>query len=55
MKETYISPELHPVCFAPVERLAGTIFFDDLLNLSKPGLGNATDPSKDDIPVEIGL
>ena len=32
MKELYISPVLNVLCFAPVERLANTITFDDLLN-----------------------
>ena len=55
MKQPYSAPDLHIVCFAPVERLAGTILFDDLLNISKPGLGGETEPSGDDIPVEIDL
>ena len=55
MKENYVSPAVNVVCFAPVERLAGTILFDDLLNISKPGLGGETEPSGDDIPVEIDL
>ena len=55
MKEFYVSPNLHVVCFVPVERLASTSHFDELLNMGKPGLGEAVVPSEDDIPLEIRL
>ena len=45
MKELYISPVLNVLCFAPVERLAGSISFDDLLAAG----GNAPEASKDDV------
>ena len=45
MKELYISPELHVLCFAPQQQLAND---DDLgLNLGG-GLTNETSPGGDD-------
>ena len=48
MKELYTSPELKVTCFAPVERLAGsvegdTVNFDDLMAASgiKPEAGRS--------------
>ena len=55
MKETYISPEVKPVCFAPAEHLAGVIDFDSLLDLTTGG--NKVDtvsPSGGDVGIVLG-
>lgn len=46
MKELYISPELHVLCFAPQQQLAND---DDLdLGLNLGGLNPETSPGGDD-------
>ena len=55
MKEHYISPVLQITCFAPVERLAATINFDDLLDLTDGGKGDATNPSGGDVGINLNL
>lgn len=55
MKESYISPEVKPVCFAPVEHLAGVIEFDALLDLTTGGgKVDTVDPSGGDVGVNLG-
>ena len=55
MKQEYLSPKAEIVCFAPVERLAGTIEFDSLLDLTTGGNKvNTVTPSGGDVPVIVG-
>lgn len=55
MKESYISPEVKPVCFAPVEHLAGVIEFDSLLDLTTGGNKvEIINPSGGDVDVKLG-
>lgn len=54
MKKEYVSPEIEIVCFAPVERLAGVIEFDDLLNLTTGGSKvEITNPSRADVSIDL--
>lgn len=55
VKQEYLSPKAEIVCFAPVERLAGTIEFDSLLDLTTGGNKvNTVTPSGGDVPVIVG-